>query len=125
MGQGAVEARDIVVAKILAYQIQRLKGSIPSPFTPSFWLILKDYYVAREMAQQLRATATLLDRVPECSFPVSIWLFITVANSSFRGSNALFWLPWKPGTHVTQRHTRWKNTHSYKKKLKTSKSDSV
>lgn len=31
---------------------------------------------------------------------------ITTCNSSFRGSNALFWTPWAPGTHMVHMNAK-------------------
>lgn len=38
----------------------------------------------------------------------------TAHNSSARGSNPLFWLPWVPGTHVIHKHAFNQSTHSHK-----------
>lgn len=51
------------------------------------------------MAQRLAALVALLERS---------------GSISSGESDAIFWLPWAPGTHMVHVHTRRQSTHTYK-----------
>lgn len=62
----------------------------------------------------LRALSALLED-PDAVPSTSTWCLTTTDSSSFMGSNALFWPPGAPGTHMVPIHTcRKKNIHTHK-----------
>ena len=63
------------------------------------------------MVQQLRPPGIILE---DLSLIPNAYMAAHVGNSRSGGSNALFWPPWKPGTHVMHSYTCWEITHTQK-----------
>lgn len=60
--------------------------------------VLSSFHLSKVMAQWLRALAALTED------PEAMWQLIILWNSSWRGSNVLFWPPWTSGMQVVHGH---------------------
>lgn len=66
----------------------------------------------------VREHCLLLERT-QVWFPALIWWLPNICNSSFRGSNILFWPLWVPGMQVVHRYASRQNNYKHEIKVDT------